>query len=109
MVDYVRMIRSGIIINAIKETVPRHYAMVTIRLLRAIAKCFRDSFHENELEELEVRATIHAQTNHFKSIETDLNRYENILNVSFFNHFKSMRSSFKSIRTLYEWFVLQPL
>lgn len=54
MVDYIGMLRSGLCEYAIQQTVPNPYAGVTVRLIRALAKCLADSFREDELDKLEV-------------------------------------------------------
>ena len=52
MIDYVRMVRSGLCELAIDATVPRRYARVTNRLLRCISRCLQDSFRFSNLDEL---------------------------------------------------------
>lgn len=55
MVDYVRMLRSGLCELAIKYTVPERYATVTVRLLRAISTCLKDSVRIDEIEQMKVK------------------------------------------------------
>lgn len=54
MIDYIRMLRSGLCELAIRETVPRQYANTTNKLLRAISDCLKESYHVGELDKLKV-------------------------------------------------------
>ena len=55
MIDYIRMIRSGLIELALSECgIPDRYLRITLRLIRAVARCYADSFLVSELPALKV-------------------------------------------------------
>lgn len=54
MIDYIRMLRSGLCEYAVEATVQMDYANTTNRLLRAVGRCLADHFRLSELGELEV-------------------------------------------------------
>lgn len=58
MIDYIRMLRSGLCELALQVTVPAQYATVTVGLLRAISRCLKDSIHVSELESMKVMIDI---------------------------------------------------
>lgn len=58
MVDYIRMLRSGVCELAIYQTVPDPFATVTVQLLRAISRCLRDSVRVSELDDMKVIAYV---------------------------------------------------
>ena len=54
MVDWVRLLRSGLAELAITETVAPEYALITCNLLRAMKACLKDSFLVSEIPTLKV-------------------------------------------------------
>ena len=56
MVDYVRVLRSGLCELAMQVAVPNEQcAKTTSKLLGVIRRCLNDSFHTSEVERLNVR------------------------------------------------------